>query len=292
LGLGNNARGKKREYSKPFWLGIESLENKTIFVYSEQGMGDIIQFSRYLPELKKLGCKVIFEVPKKIVGLFDKFMGADEILISGEPLPSFDFYCSLMSLPLALKTNITNIPKSLNYIHAPATLLDQLRHEIKSKTTGVKKLVVGISWHSNAKGTGLGRSINLKQLIEGINNDQMQFVNLQYGDTSREIDEIYSSLGVKIIDSSVNTYDDLVGLAALIEACDIVISIDNTTVHLAGALGKTTFVLLPLIPDWRWLLNRIDSPWYPSLKLFRQSSKGVWNDVLEKIKTDLQTILT
>jgi ADP-heptose:LPS heptosyltransferase len=121
-----------------------------------------------------------------------------------------------------------------------------------------------------------------------LDKDDLLFVNLQYGEVEQEISQAEKDLGVKIINlDSVNKHDDIDGLAAIIEACDLVISIDNTTVHLAGALGKETHVLLPYVPDWRWLLDRDDSPWYPSVKLYRQTAVNDWGGVLERVKLNL-----
>jgi ADP-heptose:LPS heptosyltransferase len=215
--------------------------------------------------------------------------GISEIVLSGDPLPPFDYQCPLMSLPLAFNTEINSIPHEIKYLYVPIEATSQVKLELHKNN---KKLRIGISWHSVAKGVGANRSIKLIELIQGINLDNIEFVNLQYGDVADEIEYVRHSLGINVIQSTVNNYDDIVGLAALIETCDLVVSIDNTTIHLAGALGKPTLVLLPFVADWRWLLDRNDSPWYPSLKLYRQNARGDWGNVLEKIKRDLVSLST
>ncbi|QWE27141.1 tetratricopeptide repeat protein [Polynucleobacter sp. AP-Ainpum-60-G11] len=289
-GWKNKARGTARTFSQPLWLGKEPLIGKKILVYAEQGLGDIIQFCRYLELLNKLGAYVILEAPKKIAPLIQGAQGFDEFILSGDPLPSFDYQCPLMSLPLAFHTEVDTIPQPIKYLDIPLDAINHVKQEIELKQAK-EKLKIGISWRSLAKSSGASRSIELVDLIRGITLDNIQFINLQYGDTSNEIIDIRDSLGINIIESSINIYDDMLGLGALIEACDLVISIDNTTVHLAGALGKPTLVLLPFIADWRWLSGRTDSPWYPSLKLYRQNKMGDWGAVLKEIQKDLRFVL-
>jgi tetratricopeptide (TPR) repeat protein len=289
-GWKNNQRGTKRNFLQPLWLGGESLKDKTILIWAEQGVGDVIQFCRYLSIVRSVGCRVIFEVPKKLIPLMRGLTSFDELIEQGKPLPLFNYHCPLMSLPLAFKTDISTIPQSNKYLDVQLNRLNEIKQEIALKNP-MKKPLIGISWHSIAKATGISRSIELKQLIESLSLEQVQYVNLQYGDTAREIEEIRSAFGVEIAQSSVNNHDDIVGLSALIDACEVIVSIDNTTVHLAGALGKPTLVLLPFASEWRWLLDRDDSPWYQSIKLYRQERMGDWSEVLSRVKTDLQTKL-
>jgi ADP-heptose:LPS heptosyltransferase len=192
-----------------------------------------------------------------------------------------------MSLPLALKTTLHNIPLSKGYLQADQTRVSQIQEELRLKNPESKKLC-GISWLSKADKTGLFRSIHLKDFINMLDKDDLLYVNLQYGEVDQEISQLAKDLGVTVVNlESVNKYDDIDGLAAIIQACDLVISIDNTTVHLAGALGKDARVLLPYIPDWRWLLDRKDSPWYQSLRLYRQPALFDWGGAIAKLKEDL-----
>jgi ADP-heptose:LPS heptosyltransferase len=162
-----------------------------------------------------------------------------------------------------------------------------VQEELKLKNPHSKKLC-GISWLSKADKTGLFRSIHLKDFVGLLDNDDFLYVNLQYGEVDEEIAQVEKDLGVRIVNlKSVNMYDDIDGLAAIIEACDLIISIDNTTVHLAGALGKDTRVLLPYVPEWRWMFSRKDSPWYQSLRLYRQQAVFDWGSAFAQLKEDL-----
>jgi ADP-heptose:LPS heptosyltransferase len=204
-----------------------------------------------------------------------------------DALPHFDYRCPIMSLPHALKTTLHNIPLSQGYLKADQKRVSQVQEELRLKNPDSKKLC-GISWLSKADKTGLFRNIHLKDFIGLLDNDDFLYVNLQYGEVDEEIAQVEKDLGVTVLNlKSVNMYDDIDGLAAIIEACDLIISIDNTTVHLAGALGKDTRVLLPYVPEWRWMLDRKDSPWYQSLRLYRQQAVFDWSGAFAKLKEDL-----
>ena len=281
-------RGKTpRSFPQPLWLGVQPLAGKTVLLYAEQGIGDVIQFSRYVKSVSELGAHVILEVPNKLVNLLKSLDGNYEVVGVGSPLPHFDYRCPLMSLPLALKTTLDNIPLASGYLKADPKRVSQIQEELSLKNPYSKKLC-GISWLSKADKTGLFRSIHLKDFISMVAKDDLLYVNLQYGEVDQEIAQVATELGITVINlDSVNKYDDIDGLAALIEACDLIISIDNTTVHLAGALGKDTCVLLPYSPEWRWMLDRKDSPWYQSLRLYRQPTVFDWGGAFAKLKEDL-----
>ena len=279
--------GRPRSFPQPLWLGVQPLAGKTVLLYAEQGIGDVIQFSRYVKSVSELGAHVILEVPNKLVNLLKSLDGNYEVVGVGSPLPHFDYRCPLMSLPLALKTTLDNIPLASGYLKADPKRVSQIQEELSLKNPYSKKLC-GISWLSKADKTGLFRSIHLKDFISMVAKDDLLYVNLQYGEVDQEIAQVATELGITVINlDSVNKYDDIDGLAALIEACDLIISIDNTTVHLAGALGKDTCVLLPYSPEWRWMLDRKDSPWYQSLRLYRQPTVFDWGGAFAKLKEDL-----
>jgi len=279
--------GVARSFLEPLWLGVQPLSGKTILLQAEQGIGDTLQFCRYVRAVSDLGAHVILEAPSKLVKLLKSLDGSYEVVSPGGALTKFDYFCPLMSLPLALKTNLYNIPLSKGYLKADQKKVSQIQEELRLKNPHSKKLC-GISWLSKAAKTGLFRSIHLKDLISILDMDDLMYVNLQYGEVDQEISQVAKDLGVTVVNlDSVNKYDDIDGLAAIIEACDMVISIDNTIVHLAGALGKDTHLLLPYVPDWRWMLNRKDSPWYQSLRLYRQPAVFDWGGALENLKRDL-----
>jgi hypothetical protein len=277
-----------RSFSAPLWLGVQSLNGKTILLQTEQGIGDTLQFCRYVKSVSDLGAHVILEAPSKLVNLLKSLDGNYEVVSAGGSMPEFDYICPLMSLPLALKTNLHNIPLSKGYLKADQKRVSQVQEELRLKNPHSKKLC-GISWLTKAAKTGLFRSIHLRDLIGILDRNDLMYVSLQYGEVDQEISQVAKDLGVTVINlDSVNKYDDIDGLAAIIEACDVVISIDNTTVHLAGALGKDTHLLLPYVPDWRWMLNRKDSPWYQSLRLYRQPAIFDWGGAFKNLKEDLK----
>jgi tetratricopeptide (TPR) repeat protein/ADP-heptose:LPS heptosyltransferase len=286
-GWKNGERGKQRNFKEPLWLGQESLRNKSILVYAEQGVGDIIQFCRYLKVLKKMECNVIFEVPKKLITLLKTLDGIDEIFETNMVESRFDYQCPLISLPLALGTKFDSIPKYEKYIEPNKSEVNHIKAEF-DKILDNKKIKIGISWNSQAKKTGKNRSIKLKNLISKFRNKNIQYINLQYGDYAEEIAEVKEKYETEIYTSKIDIFNDMNALAVLIDNCDIIISIDNVTAHLSGAMGKDTRVLLPRVADWRWHLDDKNSAWYSSVKLYRQIIDGDWNVVLEDILKDIE----
>ena len=277
-----------RQFPKPLWLGRESLDGKKILIHEEQGIGDIIQFSRYLPLLEARGADVIFAVSPRLGALASSLGGHIEVCAIDGPLPDFDFHCPLISLPHACNTDVSNIPATTPYLFAHGARVADLRRDLSQNGT---RKICGLSWLSNNSATGKSRSVALSDLIDAIDSRDYIFVNLQYGDVSKEIADLRAEKGVSVRSiPSIDNYHDLDGFAALVDACDTIVTIDNTTAHMAGALNKRTFLLLPFVPDWRWLLDREDSPWYPSLRLLRQSVDGDWTDVLIALNTALQGV--
>ena len=279
--------GLARPSPGDLWLGSQSLSGKTILLQAEQGIGDVIQFCRYVKSVSDLGAHVILEAPKKLVSLLKSLSENYEVVSIDDALPHFDYRCPIMSLPHALKTTLHNIPLSQGYLKADQKRVSQVQEELRLKNPHSKKLC-GISWLSKADKTGLFRSIHLKDFVGLLDNNDLLYVNLQYGEVDEEISQVEKDLGITVVNlKSVNMYDDIDSLAAIIEACDLIISIDNTTVHLAGALGKDTRVLLPYVPEWRWMFDRKDSPWYQSLRLYRQQAVFDWSGAFAKLKEDL-----
>jgi len=282
----NNIQGLM-EFNKPLWLGKESLKNKTILIWEEQGIGDVIQFCRYLPLLFKQEARVIVAVSKKLVGLIRSLGDCLEVCELGGNLPEFDYHCPFLSLPLAFETSLETIPNPSKYLFSNRSRSESLNKEL-IKLISKKKKKVGISWKSKAEKTGKNRSININKLLGSLSSKNFQYINLQYGEVGEDIEEVKKDLGLHIIQAPIDLYEDVDGLTSLIDQCDMIISIDNTTVHLAGALGKDTRLLLPFNADWRWLTNRTDSPWYPTLKIYRQDINSNWTEPLLRLNTDLQ----
>ena len=263
------------------WLGIESLQNKTILLYAEQGLGDVIQFCRYTPLVAALGAKVILEVPTSLINLLSDLDGVSQIIAYGDELPEFDFQCPLLSLPLAFKTELHSIPPVSQYITSDREKVTKWQTKLGKKI----KPRVGIVWsgsivHQNDH----NRSLTLSQLIPHLHY-KMEYVCLQ-----KELRDIDKELLAQHIEIKYfgDALEDFTDTAAICELMDVVISVDTSVAHISGALSKPTWVLLPYSPDWRWLLDRDDSPWYPSVKLYRQKEIGNWDSVLENIKGDLE----
>jgi tetratricopeptide (TPR) repeat protein len=268
-----------RAFNQPLWLGSQSLAGKTILLHAEQGLGDTIQFCPYTKSVKALGASVLLEVPKPLMGLLKQLEGVDILIESGSTLPAFDYHCPLMSLPLAFKTNLENIPNPEAYLTNSA---DQ--REVWSQRLGTKvKPRVGIVWSGNpSHNNDRNRSLSLERLTQQLPT-VFEYVSLQkdIADSDREMLEVRK---IKFFGENLHDFSDT---AALCDLMDIVISVDTSVAHLAGALGKATWVLLPYAPDWRWMLDRDSSPWYASVKLYRQSHDMNWGPVLNLIACDL-----
>ena len=264
-----------RVFNQPLWLGGKSIEGKTILIHSEQGLGDTIQFCRYLEMVSALGAKVIFEVEPVLFPLLKQLNGVDEFIQKGESLPEFDYHCPLLSLPLAFKTSLETIPCHNTYLKA-----DIDKRKIWEKRLGNDSTSkIGLVWsgslgHKNDH----NRSISLEKLLPYLP-ERYQYICLQkeLRDSDRQALETSS---IKFFGEQLNDFSDT---AALCDLMDMVISVDTSIAHLSGALGKPTTVLLPFISDWRWLLDRDDSPWYPSMHLLRQEKDSDWDSCLSQL---------
>jgi len=272
----------KRFFDRPTWLGKESLQGKTILLYAEQGIGDCIQFCRYVKLVSALGANVILEAPEALTGLMKGLDGISQLVIKGEELPFFDYQCPLLSLPLAFKTNLDTIPNPSRYIN-----LDNYPNKImewKTRLGPKLKPRVGLVWSGNPNHKNdHNRSLLLENVLPFLSS-RFEYVSLQK--EVRKVDNITLNSNPHILNFASHL-NDFVDTAALIENLDLVISVDTSVAHLSGALGKKTWILLPNVPDWRWLLDREDSPWYPSMKLYRQTCIGDWNGILDRVKLDL-----
>ena len=272
-------RGASNQFSQPLWLGAESLAGKTILLQVEQGLGDCIQFCRYAKLVNALGAKVLLEAPAALARLFEGLEGVSQLLQVGQVRPDFDYYTSLLSLPLAFKTTLTTVPNSTPYLTTNPEKRTVWAQRLGAKT----KPRIGLVWSgSTGHKNDHNRSVRLDALIQHLT-DGFEYVCLQK--ELREVDrEALEKSEIKNFGTELNDFTDT---AALCELMDVVISVDTSVAHLAGALGKPTWVLLPYVPDWRWLLDRADSPWYPSVKLYRQEADRDWGPVLERVAADL-----
>ncbi|MEQ1828055.1 MAG: tetratricopeptide repeat protein [Pirellula sp.] len=277
-------RFKVRSFSKPAWLG-ESNPALTVLIYCEQGIGDTIQFCRYALLVKQLVGRVIVEAPRSLIPLMQSVAGIDQVVAAGEEGVDFDCHAAMMSLPHLLGTTLESIPASIPYVEAESARVARW----KSKLCSLEAFRIGICWRGNpTHQDDRVRSMSLNQLaplaLPGV-----QLISLQKGAAPYELSEMQSGFSV------LNLGDELdrdggafLDTAAIMKCLDLVISVDSAPAHLAGALGVPVWVALHRIADWRWLLDRTDSPWYPSMRLFRQKITKQWTEVIDAMRRELQ----
>ena len=268
-------------YPQPRWQG-EDLQDRTLLIMGEQGLGDCIQFVRYIEPLQARGARIILQVPDALISLMQ--IDGGTTIGFDQPVPDFDVWCPMMSLPAVMKTTVATIPRSLAYIQPAAAAVSDWHQRLGSKT----RLRVGVSW-SGRRDTWINqhKSVPFELIAEMIQrNPQYQWVNLQI-----DVDEHQSRI---LAESGVSTYPGTIqcmaDTAALIACLDVVISVDSAVSHLSAAQGRPTWIMLnDYAVDWRWLRDRGDSPWYPTVKLFRQPSQGDWSAVIDRIQRFLPT---
>ena len=270
----------RRTFTQPQWLGRESLAGKTILLHSEQGLGDTLQFCRYAKQVAALGASVVLEVQKPLISLLRGLDGVTTLLPKNSVLPPFDLHCPLMSLPLALKARIANIPSAGGYLKAEAGKVAEWQARLGSKT----KPRIGLVWSGNQlHKNDRNRSIPLADFAALLTGD-CEYVCLQKEVKPADQTTLTAHPEIRRFAAELKDFSDT---AALCELLDLVISVDTSVAHLAGALGRPVWILLPFNPDWRWLLEREDSPWYASARLYRQDRLEGWSAVVAKIRSDL-----
>ena len=268
-----------RNFTQPLWLGRESLNGKTILLHSEQGFGDTIQFCRYAKLVAELGARVILEVPLVLIDLFKYLNGVAELIAKDEMLPAFDYHCPLLSLPLAFKTNLSNIPTAQAYLRSDPDKVNNWKIKLGDTTT--KR--IGLAWSGSITHKyDHNRSIALSQLLLHLP-VHYEYISLQKELRENDKDTL-QEYNIRHYGDQLKDFSDT---AALCDLMDIVISVDTSVAHLAGALGKQTWILLPFSPDWRWLLDRSDSVWYPTVKLYRQHTVGNWDHAFNEVQSEL-----
>jgi tetratricopeptide (TPR) repeat protein len=273
---------KQHNFSQPQWRG-EPLHGARILLHAEQGLGDTLQFLRYVPMVQAAGGSVVLEVQSAVRRLAAELPGDADMVISGDAIPRVDWQCPLLSLPLAFGTTLDTIPAPVPYLSVPEKALQKVA-AVGWPAVGLR---VGLAWAGNpTHPRDRYRSITLSFLEPLLRLQGVHFFSLQMGPVAAEL----AATPVPITDLS-HAIHDMADTAALIAHLDLVIAVDTSVVHLAGALGKPVWVLLPIAPDWRWLLGRQDSPWYPTMRLFRQSRFGDWESVVEMVRAALMTQL-
>ncbi len=278
----------------PDWLARTDLSGKTVLLHSEQGLGDTLQFCRYAKMIKALGATVVLEADKPLMGILATLEGVDRLIEKGQPLPRFDYPCPLMSLPLAFKTEVATIPADIPYLRADPRLAQVWAQRLGAKT----RLRVGLVWSGGHRADqpelwalNDRRNIVLSKLA-ALKNPNVEFYSLQKGEPAEsELPAIEKAGwdGPPIINYAADL-KDFTDTAALIENLDLVIAVDTSTAHLAGAMGKPVWILNRFDNCWRWLTDREDSPWYPTARLYRQPKPGDWESVMARVAADLEAL--
>ncbi len=266
-----HTRADWRGFTQPLWQGQADLRGKTILLHAEQGFGDTIQFCRYAKLVAARGATVILEVQKPLKDLLKGIEGVSQLLARGEPLPHFDFHCPLLSLPLAFDTTLETIPAERAYLRCDPPVVAQWRERLGAKT----RPRVGLVWQASIP----NKSIPLADFL-GLADGDKAFFSLQNEVSAGDQPLLDSRRDIVQMTAGLRNFAD----APLVDLMDLIVTVDTSMAHLAGALGKPVWVLLPFNPEWRWLLERNDSPWYPTMRLFRQPAAGDWARVIERVR--------
>ncbi|HLI22491.1 MAG TPA: tetratricopeptide repeat protein [Stellaceae bacterium] len=264
------------------WRG-EELAGATILIHAEQGFGDTIQFARYLPLVAARGGRVAFEAPVEQHRLFAAIDGVAELVAFGDKLPDFAWQCPLLSLPLAFETALATVPSAVPYLHADPVAIEEWRRRIAGP-----ELKVGLVWAGRPEHKrDRHRSLPLAALAPLARVPNTAFFALQKGAAVGQAEEAPAGMRLEILSPLLGDFADT---AAAIMALDLVVTVDTSVAHLAGALGKPVWILLPYAPDWRWLEARSDSPWYPTARLFRQDKTRRWASVIAAVAAELAAL--
>jgi tetratricopeptide (TPR) repeat protein len=275
---------QRRGHGRPRWLGEYPLQRKTILLNAEQGLGDTIQFARYVPLLARSGAGVVLEVQPALQPLLAGIEGATRVIARGESLPAFDVHCHLGSLPLALKTEPATIPAAIPYL-SPDT---QRLAKWGARLEALERPRVAIAWSGSAQHSNdQNRSIPFSRLAPLLAAASAQFISIQHDVRAEETVALAADPRVIVIGDELADFADTAAVAAL---ADLVITVDTSVAHLAGALGRPVWILLPFAPDWRWGLEGDSSAWYPTARLFRQPAPGDWDGVLTEVRAALDRL--
>jgi tetratricopeptide (TPR) repeat protein len=279
----------QRNFHQPYWDGSH-ISGRTILIYNEQeakGFGDTIQCVRYIPLVAQLGAKVIIECQKELLPLLQHMEGADTVIAEGELFPHFDVHCSFLSLPAIFHSTIESIPARIPYITAPPALMEKWKHIIRHDHA---KMKIGLVWAGEKRHDSLEIRSCPDEFFSLLSPfDDISLYSLQKGESAWHPEHNYERMLLIDYMGGIHDFSDT---AALIKNLDLIISVDTAVAHLAGALGSRVWTLLPFMPDARWLLQRDDSPWYPTMRLFRQTSPGDWKTVMERIAREIRRILS
>ena len=280
-------RARPRLFQQPLWDG-GSLEGKTILLWCEQGLGDNLQFIRYVPMVKRLGAKVIVECRTELMSLISSCSGIDELVPERSELPPFDVQLPLMSLPGIFGTTLTTIPADEPYLSADPARVEAWHKEINGDSKSADKLKIGIAWQGNPKHRWDRHRSFAPDYFQTMSRMKgVELFSLQKG-PHEQISELCRRPSLVDLGSRLQDFADS---AAVMQSLDLVITCDSAPAHLAGALGLLVWVALSTMSDWRWLIRRDDSPWYPTMRLFRQKRLGDWDYVFSRLNEEVQHLV-
>ncbi|MDE3199503.1 MAG: glycosyltransferase family protein [Acidobacteriota bacterium] len=273
-----------RQMQKRQWFG-ERLNGERVLLHHECGLGDTIQFLRYVPLVAARGGKVVMDMPAALSRLSKALPGVEEVTVTGQQLPEFDLHSPMMSLGLAFKANLENIPAATPYLRVPEEAREKVLNTVTWPLDGLR---VGLVWSGNPKfSRDRFRSLHLNELCPVLRMEGVYFYSLQMGHGRSQLRSMQCEETIPHVTDLTPFIEDMADTAALMENLDLIITVDTSVAHLAGALGKPVWIMLPAAPDWRWLQERSDSPWYPSMRLFRQEQLGDWAPVVQRVQHSL-----
>ena len=277
-----------RRLAQPLWSGAQPLAGRSIYVYAEQGLGDTLQFCRYVHLLRARGAAVVLAVQRPLRELLACLGSEIEVIGDDAPPPATDFQIPLMSLPLALGTRPETIPATVPYLSAQAADVDRWRERI-----GRDGLRVGIAWAGNATHLDLGRFFELAALAPLAAIPGIRLISLQKGRGVEQLAGLPTGMRVETLGADFDAGPAAFLDSAAVLACiDVLLTPDTALAHLAGALGHPAWVLLKQVPDWRWGLESTTTPWYPTLRLFRQPRRGDWSGAIDAVHAALTQLPT
>jgi tetratricopeptide (TPR) repeat protein len=271
----------QKNRGRRLWLGEFPLHGKTILLHSEQGFGDTMQFARYAPLLAAQGAEVVLEVPAELKSLLSRLDGAKAVVARGEAPPPFDVHCPLGSLPLALKTELPVVPAQIPYLSVDEAHLQKWSARIEK----LPRPRIALAWSGNpAHDNDRNRSIALSTLAP-LSAMPASFISIQRDVRSADAAQLAATPQLTHLGGELSDFSDTAVVLAL---CDLLITADTAPAHLAGAMGRPVWVLVPFAPDWRWMLDGEATPWYPTARVFRQTSLGDWDGVIVRVAAALR----
>lgn len=278
----------RQDFGCPRWPGQPALDGRLLLLHGEQGFGDMIQFARYAPVMAARGARVILSVPEPLVRLCQRLPKVEQVVSAKADAGRCDYHCSLLSLPHALGTTVETIPSAREaYLSADTSLVAKWSERLGYRPGGRSKPRVGLMWSGGTASKIRHRNIPLAQFAVLLD-ERYEFISLQKEVRESDREALAACTGLAHYGDEQADFADA---AAIIELVDLVISVDTSIAHLAGALGKETWILLPHVADWRWMEGRDDSPWYPRVRLYRQATRGDWSTVLERVQLELRSRL-